>query len=191
MTDTYRDVDIPLMRLSGPYRQRLDAQADRLNEQIDAFDEQLDKVYEEALPKLEALEAKMPDLGEATPTAVQYLTRRAARADLDIAIYTRDVAAGEVRVKCAKAVAERDDLDVRRGQVDHLAEDGDPVLSPGNDDLLAIWMLAAHESAIELATAETCLQFARRRLEHAKKAQREVREALRAQKRAEEQAAKK
>ncbi|MBM0239368.1 hypothetical protein JNW88_23515 [Micromonospora sp. ATA32] len=191
MTDNYRDVDIPIYRLSRPYAKQLEAQVERLDAQLDALSERVDKVHDDAQPALDALAAKVPEWGDETPTAVQHLTHRLADADLEVAVHTRDVAAAEARVKYVKAVADRDNLNLRLAQVDHLAEAGDPVLSPGNDDELAIWTLVAQESAMELATAEACLQSTRRRLEHAKKVQREVREALRAQKRAEEKAAKK
>ncbi|MFG2059682.1 hypothetical protein ACGFI9_37290 [Micromonospora sp. NPDC048930] len=75
MTEEFREVDIPLVRLSQPYVDQLVAQAERLYEQLDAIDEQIDKIYDDAKPALEALEAKVPDKPKETPTAVEWLTR--------------------------------------------------------------------------------------------------------------------
>ncbi|MEU5945121.1 hypothetical protein ABZ793_06110 [Micromonospora sp. NPDC047465] len=192
MSDDYQEVEIPLIKLARPYREQLEARTRQLDEQIEPLDRQHDEVYEKAQPKIEALEAALPPEfdDEQAPTAVEWLTRRAALIDMDVAIYVRDVAAAEAYIKYCKAIAERDEIELRVGQLDHFTEASDPVLSVGHDDQLAIWTLQAQESAIELASAETALQFARRRLEHAKKAQREIQNALRREKRSEEQAAK-
>lgn len=171
-------MDHPLARLAKPYRDQLEARWKRLDEQIGPLEEQVDQVHERARAHLEALEAKVPETS-GNPTDIEWLTRRAAQADLDLAIRTRDVAVAEANINWCKVVAERDDIEVRIGQVDHLAEHDDPVLSPGNDDQLAMWTLEAQESAFDLAASETVLQFARRRLDHAKKAHREIHAALR------------
>lgn len=189
MADPDEELFTTLHRLAAPYRAQLMARSDRLNNQIRQLAEKRDQAYADAQPKIEALTANVPDTPgdeQGMVTAVELLTKRAAEADLELAFHTNEVATVQLHLKYTKAVAERDDLNMRIGQIDHLIEDSDPVRSPGNDDQLAIWTLHAHESALDVANAEIGLQFARRRLEHAKKVHREIHASLRREQLAEQ-----
>jgi hypothetical protein len=159
-----------------PYREGLLRRWDSLTERIEAADGEWDELAEKTRPEIESLAAKVPELGE-EPTEIEYLTMRAAQADVDLAEVQRDVALEDLHLKVQKLVLERCEVGLRAGQVDHVIEEG--VQAVGNDDQLAILMLRVRESSLELASATAAVDLYRQRLTLTKRMHRDVHAALR------------
>jgi hypothetical protein len=159
-----------------PYRALLAAALQSLETKVDQARQRLDDLETAAEAELDALLAKIPESGD-EPAQVEYLTVRAAQVDWDLAEARHRVTIAEAFLDLQKVHAERCELALRLGQVDHLVEDG--VVASGNDDQLAILMVDAKSSSFEQVAAATSLDFARQRLTLAKRMHRDVHAALR------------
>lgn len=170
-----------------PYRELLAAQYRSLGERIEQAKQRCDDVDAAATAEVDALTAKIPEIGE-QPTDVEYLTMRAAQADRDLAAAGHDVASSKAWLAVQLLHVERNEIDLRIGQIDHLTEQGPA--AAGNDDQLAILMLDVKEASFEQAGAATSVEFARQRLALTKTMHRDIHAALRKVQRAAGQGAK-
>lgn len=173
--------------LIEPYRNNI---LDRMDETARRGDDALEvckTLDEKADRELDQLRARIPDLGEER-SLVEWLTRRAAQVEYDLAESRLDMASQEALIKRNQLSHETRTLEARVGHLDYLTESGP--YAAGNDSQLSIIELDLQESAVRLVHEKVTLEYARQRMGLVKQLHREVNTALRAAKRAEERAAK-
>lgn len=175
------------VQLVEPYRQQLVARIDEVHRRFMEATEQDEAVDDGAQPELERLHATIPDVGD-KPTLVEWLTRRAAQAELDLAQARHDLTMQERWVKRGQLRYEARCKEARVAQIDHLTESG--AYTAGNDTQLEIIELDLQDAAAELGHERVALEYARQRVDLTKRMHREINTALRAAKRAEERAKK-
>ncbi|MGY3520197.1 hypothetical protein ACVMYR_28220 [Micromonospora sp. PTRAS2] len=180
-------VDAAWTRQVEPQRQQLLNRFDDASSRVAAADEECDGLDAAAEQDLAELEAKIPDVGE-EPTEVEWLTRRAAQADQQVAFARHDVALREGTVRREHSRREAVEVQARIGQIDDLLEGG--AYAAGAEAQMAILMLDVQQSGLDLAHEIASLDFARQRLALAEHVQRDVHAALRAARRTEGQARK-
>lgn len=174
--------DLPA-HLIKPYRDHLVALVDAAERHMRKAEDAYDTAVEEPFA-----EHKIPEAAE-NPTELEWLTRRAAEADRDLALEQRTVALGERWLVWKTAEREFREKYLRINHIDHLLEARG--FAVGNDSLLAMFTLDLRDAQAEEAHAATTLGIARERLRHAKQAHKDVHAALRRAQRAAERESKK
>lgn len=158
------------------YRGELCRQRDALQLRVEAVEQDYNAHAERADKEIAAARNAVSDL-TGPPTEMEWVTFRAAQVDRDLVQARHAVTLHEKMLATETLVAERDELDLRIGQVDHMMEVG--AAAAGNDAQLAILMLDVQESAGEQQHAMTALDYARRRLTLTKRMHREIHATLR------------
>lgn len=158
------------------YRDELVRRREALQRRVEAAEQDYNSCTEQADKEITAAREAVPDLTD-PPNELEWLTLRAAQADRDLVQTRHAVTLGEKLLAVETLLVERDELDLRIGQVDHMMEVGPP--AAGNDTQLAILMLDVQEQAGEQRNAAAALDCARRRLTLTKRMHREIHVALR------------
>lgn len=173
--------------LVEPFRQRLVHRMDEVHRRGMEISEEYEALDEKANRELNQLYAKIPDVGD-NPSLVEWLTRRAAQAEHDLARSRHELAMQELWLKRQQLMHDVRSLATRVAQIDQLTESGP--YTAGNDTQLAIIEVDLQEAAVQLAHENVVLEFSRRRIDLSKRLHREINTALRTARRAEERARK-
>lgn len=169
--------------LIKPYRDHLVALVDAAERRMRRAEDAYDSAVEEPFA-----DHKIPDRAD-NPTELEWLTRRAAEADRDLALEQRTVELGERWRAWKTAEREFREAYLRINHLDHLLEGRG--FAVGNDSLLAMFTLDLRDAQVEEAHSGTTLEIARERLRHARQAHKDVHAALRKAQRAAQRESKK
>lgn len=161
--------------LVRPYREHLKALLAALLARLELAEKRYTDLLEAADTQVEEASAKVPEWPD-DPTEEQYLTVRATQVDRDLIDAQLSVPLAKAWCDVQRLRAERSDLQLRLGQVDHFMEYG--IIAAGNDAELAILMLDVKEATVEQQAAESAAEFARQRLALTKRKHKEVHAAL-------------
>lgn len=159
-----------------PYRRQLVQRLDDVERRLDDATQRHDDAADQGRGKIDELRAKVPDVGD-NPSEVEWLTRRAAQADADLAASQHEAALMDLWVQRQTLSVELHDLASRIAQVDDLLETG--VYAAGNAALREVIKLDVLETAADFANATAILDIARQRVVHVKRMHREIHTALR------------
>lgn len=166
-----------------PHRNRLLALLDMAAKRLDQASERHEQACERADRELKVLLEKIPEVGD-SPTELEWLTRRAAQADYELALAQHDLARQETHVAYLKALRDYCRLELRIGQIDDVIEPA--AYAAGNDAQLDIMMFELEETVADYVHAVGALELMRERLAAAKRMHREIHAALRRAKKAAE-----
>lgn len=158
------------------YRADLCRQRDTIQQRVEAAEQDYNTYGELADKDITAAREAVPELGD-TYTELDWLTFRAAQADRDLMQAGHAVTLHQKLLAVETLLVERDGIDLRIGQVDHMAEVG--CAAAGNDAQLAILMLDVQEAAAERQNAAAAVDYARRRLTLTKRMHGDIHAALR------------
>lgn len=164
------------------YRNRLLKLLDEANERATELGKRHDELVERTDKELAELREKIPDVGE-NPTLVEWLTRRAAQVDYDLAESEHDEAIGKALLEFEKAEREYYELEAQLGYLDNLLESGE--YAAGNQIQVEVLGLAVDDAALDIGYAAAKLELAQRKHALIKRLHREVHTALRKAQRAE------
>jgi chromosome segregation ATPase len=165
------------------YREGLIAQLDTLEPQIKHARERYDTLQQEAQAEVDALEARIPDTVE-KPNELQYLTRRAAQLDAELAYARRSVEMADALLASHRLDEQISVLEMRLASIDHMADTG--LWATGNDPYLALAALNAQQAATDTASAVTSVVAAKERLRLTKQLHKEFHAVLRKVRRADQ-----
>jgi hypothetical protein len=158
------------------YQDRLLEERHRLGEQVRQAEERAAAVGPEHRAEIEALAARIPEIGD-SPTELEVLAWRAANADRDLAAVRYEVAAAEATVAVQVLVARQCEVELRTGQLDHLLYDDD-AFAVGGDEQLAIQLIDVEVAHLDAFVAARSVELARRRLTHVTALHRQLHAAL-------------
>ncbi|MFG1846860.1 hypothetical protein [Micromonospora carbonacea] len=155
-------------------RQQLLTHMDTLAQQINDLDTTIDNLADNT--RINNLYDAIPDVGD-TPTPAEWLTRRAAQTEHQLAVLRRDVAHREAVLRQTCLTCELVEAEMQVGQLDDLTEGGP--YAAGNEPLMQVMALDVRLAALAAGHEQASLDIAREQLRLIEQVRRELTAALR------------